>query len=183
MCADGVDQYGPRVVATTPGTVTLRFTQPPEAVSVETESEADAGASPVDPTHWNAIISAPALANGTRVHVSARGPGWSAVWVARLDQVAEPDPLRATVSSVRYFRRPRHRRPGRRRRPVRRGVLRVRDAPRAPCLVDCAGAADDLRAHQVTLHRGQAHKVRHGGQLVLAIVAGGQHKTVRVTLK
>ncbi len=183
VCRSGIDAYGPRAVVTTPGVVTLRFTQPPEAVYVETDSEADAGASPVDPTHWNAIISAPALAIGTRVHVSAHGQGWDAVWVARLDQVAQPDPLRAKVRSVRYFR-------------DRVGLLlsddvgpygatfsayvtlhgrRVSSIARGPLLL--------FRSINVTLRAGQRHKVRDGGQFVLLLAAGVQHKTVRVTLK
>lgn len=183
LCADGADQYGPRVVATTPGTVTLRFTQPPDSVDVETESEADAGASPVDPTHWNAIISAPALAIGTRVHVGARGQGWNAVWVVRLDQVAQPDPLRAKVSTIRYS--------ANHATVVLGGDVgpygatysaymtlhgqRVSSIARGPLTI--------FGLIKLTLHRGQAHKVRHGGQFVLTLAAGAQHKTVRVELK
>jgi hypothetical protein len=105
------------------------------------------------------------------------------VWVARLDQVAQPDALRAKVSSIRY---------------TANHVSVVLGGDVGPYGATYS-AYVTLHGHRVssmargpltifglitlTLHHGQAHKVRHGGQLVLAIAAGAQHRTVRVTLK
>jgi hypothetical protein len=176
------DQYGPRVVATTPGTVTLRFTQPPDSVDVETEARPTRRVAsrphPLERDHLRA-----GAGDRNPGHVGARGHGWNAVWVVRLDQVAQRDPLRAKVSSVRYTANhltivlggdvgpsgatysayvALH---GRRVSSIARGPLTI------------------FGLIKLTLHRGQAHNVRNGGLFVLTLAAGAQHKTVRVKLK